>query len=140
MEVSTTGSFSSMLRSVGYRGSPVIGVADSGPRPRVGRAVVKRLTLATHRRPLLLKVCSGQTAAPTVQDGCAWESRPRTPNGSGPRPENQAGTRMGGRPLKTAPACVPTGTSKLGEWLDENVDALGRWYVFELRRNYCRSG
>ena len=30
----------------------------------------------------------------------------------------------------------PTGATRLGEWLDENVDALGRRYVSELGRNY----
>ena len=33
----------------------------------------------------------------------------------------------------------PTGATGLGEWLDENVDALGRRYVSEIRRNYRRS-
>ena len=33
----------------------------------------------------------------------------------------------------------PTGATRLGEWLDENVDALGRRYVSEIRRNYSRS-
>ena len=33
---------------------------------------------------------------------------------------------------------VPAGTTRLAGWLDENVDALGRWYVSELRRNHRR--
>ena len=33
----------------------------------------------------------------------------------------------------------PTGATRLGGWLDENVDALGRRYVSEIRRNYRRS-
>ena len=31
---------------------------------------------------------------------------------------------------------APTGTAKLGDWLHENGDAIGRRYVSELRRNY----
>ena len=31
---------------------------------------------------------------------------------------------------------LPTGTTRLGDWLVENVDGLGRRYVSELRRNY----
>ena len=30
----------------------------------------------------------------------------------------------------------PTGTTRLTDWLAENADGLGRWYVSELRRNY----
>ena len=32
----------------------------------------------------------------------------------------------------------PTGTTKLGGWLADNADGLGRGYVSELRRNYRR--
>ena len=34
---------------------------------------------------------------------------------------------------------APTATAKVGDWLDENGDALGRQYVSELGRNYRRS-
>ena len=30
----------------------------------------------------------------------------------------------------------PTGTTRLGDWLEENADSMGRRYVSELRRNY----
>ena len=30
----------------------------------------------------------------------------------------------------------PTGTRRLGDWLDDNADGLGRRYVSYLRRNY----
>ena len=32
----------------------------------------------------------------------------------------------------------PNGTTKLGDWLSEDADALGRGYVSELRRNFRR--
>ena len=32
----------------------------------------------------------------------------------------------------------PTGTTKLGGWLADNADGLGRGYVSEMRRNYRR--
>ena len=31
---------------------------------------------------------------------------------------------------------APTGTIRLGDWLKDNTDGLGRRYVSELRRNY----
>ena len=37
-----------------------------------------------------------------------------------------------------ASGAVPTGTTKLGGWLADNVDGLGRGYVSEMRRNYRR--
>ena len=33
---------------------------------------------------------------------------------------------------------APTGATKLGDWLAENGDGLGRRYTSELRRNYRR--
>lgn len=33
---------------------------------------------------------------------------------------------------------VPTGTTKLGAWLDGNGESLGLAYVSELRRNFCQ--
>ena len=33
---------------------------------------------------------------------------------------------------------VPTGTTRLAEWLKENADGMGRRYVSELRRNWRR--
>ena len=33
---------------------------------------------------------------------------------------------------------APAGTTRLGEWLAGNADALGRQYVSEFRRNYRR--
>ncbi len=33
---------------------------------------------------------------------------------------------------------VPTGTTRLGDWLADNADGLGRGYVSEMRRNYRR--
>ena len=33
---------------------------------------------------------------------------------------------------------TPTGTTRLGDWLADNADGLGRRYVSELRRNYRR--
>ena len=33
---------------------------------------------------------------------------------------------------------MPTGTNSLSNWLNDNVDSLGRRYVSELRRNYRR--
>ena len=37
-----------------------------------------------------------------------------------------------------ASGAVPTGTTKLGGWLADNADGLGRGYVSEMRRNYRR--
>ena len=34
---------------------------------------------------------------------------------------------------------APVGTTRLGDWLIGNADALGWRYVSELRRNYSRS-
>ena len=31
---------------------------------------------------------------------------------------------------------VPTGTTRLSDWLRDNADGLGRRYVSELRRNF----
>ena len=31
---------------------------------------------------------------------------------------------------------APNGTSRRADWLDDNADCLGRWYVSEVRRNY----
>ena len=33
---------------------------------------------------------------------------------------------------------MPTGTTSLSSWLNDNVDSLGHRYVSELRRNYWR--
>ena len=37
-----------------------------------------------------------------------------------------------------ASGAVPTGTTRLGGWLADNADGLGRDYVSEMRRNYRR--
>ena len=37
-----------------------------------------------------------------------------------------------------ASGAVPTGTTRLGGWLADNADGLGRGYVSEMRRNYRR--
>ena len=34
----------------------------------------------------------------------------------------------------------PTGTTKLGDWLEDNREKLGREYASELRRNFRRTG
>ena len=34
----------------------------------------------------------------------------------------------------------PTGTTRVGDWLEESGDGLGRRYVSELRRNYRGRG
>ena len=33
---------------------------------------------------------------------------------------------------------LPTGTTRLGDWLADNADGLGRRYVSEIRRNFRR--
>ena len=33
---------------------------------------------------------------------------------------------------------APAGTNRLGDWLEDNPDILGRRYVSELRRNHRR--
>ena len=33
---------------------------------------------------------------------------------------------------------VPTGTTRLGDWLTDDADGVGRGYALELRRNYRR--